>query len=544
MYFSQLIVRLTFILITAFGFFPVTVSSQHNSQPEVNVVGGTEVAPGEYPWLVALIDATISDEAFAFCGGALIDDGGDFTTTEWVLTAAHCLVDTTPTQIEVLVGQIDLSQATDSQRKAVDELIIHPFYLDDNALMNDIALVRLATPVIGITPIKIATPDDAARFAPGVTAQIAGWGNRSPQIVSDFPSVAHKAEVPLVDLATCNQRYDDTLSSMHLCAGVYPEGGFDSCQGDSGGPLMVSDGAGGLLHAGIVSFGVGCAWPYFPGVYARTAFFADWIQSQIDETAHVDIWQLPITEEAIPSSISTSAPNTPFTYTLFVVNSGLIRLTDVHVTTTLPLGVTLINDSISDGGTYSDSARTITWSLAGLDPGELLELTYQVQAPSSVISGNYRVQANSSGGPVLSNGRDPIKTFIDEPRFIVKAFAEPSVEVGTIYRVDFYIQNLGKGPNAGATALSLVVDLPPDLTATFIDDGGIQTANQIRWTMIELAPETIVHTTVFLPAGEVGDITRILNFGLYNESTAIRYASSAVQVLTVPAVRYLPLISR
>ncbi|RMD78559.1 MAG: DUF11 domain-containing protein, partial [Chloroflexi bacterium] len=440
--------------------------------------------PGEYPWLVALIDATISDEAFAFCGGALIDDGGDFTTTEWVLTAAHCLVDTTPTQIEVLVGQIDLSQATDSQRKAVDELIIHPFYLDDNALMNDIALVRLATPVIGITPIKIATPDDAARFAPGVTAQIAGWGNRSPQIVSDFPSVAHKAEVPLVDLATCNQRYDDTLSSMHLCAGVYPEGGFDSCQGDSGGPLMVSDGAGGLLHAGIVSFGVGCAWPYFPGVYARTAFFADWIQSQIDETAHVDIWQLPITEEAIPSSISTSAPNTPFTYTLFVVNSGLIRLTDVHVTTTLPLGVTLINDSISDGGTYSDSARTITWSLAGLDPGELLELTYQVQAPSSVISGNYRVQANSSGGPVLSNGRDPIKTFIDEPRFIVKAFAEPSVEVGTIYRVDFYIQNLGKGPNAGATALSLVVDLPPDLTATFIDDGGIQTANQIRWTMI------------------------------------------------------------
>ncbi len=45
---------------------PVIVSFQHNSQPEVNVVGGTEVVPGEYPWLVALIDATITDEAFAF----------------------------------------------------------------------------------------------------------------------------------------------------------------------------------------------------------------------------------------------------------------------------------------------------------------------------------------------------------------------------------------------------------------------------------------------------------------------------------------------
>ncbi|ACL23145.1 trypsin-like serine protease [Chloroflexus aggregans] len=543
MYSSRLITPLIFV-ITLLTLFPVTVSSQHDSQPEMNVVGGTEVTPGEYPWLVALIDAAITDEAFAFCGGALVDDGGDFTTTEWVLTAAHCLVDATPTQIEVLVGQIDLSQATVSQRKAVDELIIHPFYLDDNALMNDIALVRLATPVSDITPIKIATPDDAARFAPGVTAQIAGWGNRSPQIVSDFPSVAHKAEVSLVDLATCNQRYDDALSSMHLCAGAYPEGAVDSCQGDSGGPLMVPDGAGGLLHAGIVSFGVGCAWPYFPGVYARTAFFADWIQSQIDETAHVDIWQLPLTEDGIPSYISTSAPNTPFTYTLFVVNSGLIPLTDVQVTTTLPSGATLISDSISGGGTYSDSTRTITWSLAMLDPGELLELTYQVQAPSSVTSGNYQVQANSSDGPVFSTGRDPIKTWIDEPRFIIQAFSEPFVEVGTNYPVEFYIQNLGKGPNAGASALGLVVDLPPDLTATVIDDGGTQTGNQIRWTMTELPPETLVRTTVFFTAGEVGDITRISNIGLYNESTTIHYASSAVQVIVVPAVRYLPLISR
>ena len=57
-----------------------------------------------------------------------------------------------------------------------------------------------------------------------------------------------------------------------ICAG-YKEGGKDSCQGDSGGPLVSK---GQLI--GVISWGIGCAKPGFPGVYARVAAVRDWIR--------------------------------------------------------------------------------------------------------------------------------------------------------------------------------------------------------------------------------------------------------------------------
>jgi len=57
-----------------------------------------------------------------------------------------------------------------------------------------------------------------------------------------------------------------------ICAG---EGGKDSCQGDSGGPMMCErDGMNYLC--GIVSWGLGCARPNYPGVYTEVSYFHDW----------------------------------------------------------------------------------------------------------------------------------------------------------------------------------------------------------------------------------------------------------------------------
>lgn len=76
------------------------------------------------------------------------------------------------------------------------------------------------------------------------------------------------------------------MSAM-ICAA---DPGKDSCQGDSGGPLVTSENERYKLSTGhinpflsrfaligVVSFGIGCANPDFPGVYARVTAVKDWI---------------------------------------------------------------------------------------------------------------------------------------------------------------------------------------------------------------------------------------------------------------------------
>lgn len=237
------------------------------------IINGADVPAGEQPWVVGILQAAVADDYEAqFCGGTLID-------AQWVLTAAHCTFNEqeaafTPTELHILVGQRMLHNP-EGTRIAVDQIVRHPAF-DATTYRNDIALLHLATattvPVVTLAPVPAKTVGSQAQ-----QAMVVGWGVTQTGVGAD---VLQRAQVPLVDTATCRKFYGEygiTLVPNTVCAG-YEQGGIDACTGDSGGPLLLwNNRQQQWVQIGIISWGSGCAEAGVYGVYTEVAGFSTWI---------------------------------------------------------------------------------------------------------------------------------------------------------------------------------------------------------------------------------------------------------------------------
>ena len=123
---------------------------------------------------------------------------------------------------------------------------------------------------MGVAFILISTLT-SLKYCKNITYQIIG---------GSAPNNLQYVRVPAITNDQCNSAYGGGITSSMLCAGYPNVGGKDACQGDSGGPFVCNDN-GNAVIAGVVSWGIGCAHPNYPGVYARVTTVLDWVKNNM-----------------------------------------------------------------------------------------------------------------------------------------------------------------------------------------------------------------------------------------------------------------------
>ena len=260
------------------------------------IVGGNPAPDGKYPWQVRLYSNT--DDQIGFCGGSIIGD-------RWVLTAAHCLLDT-----DAVVVGYGSNDRTKTTKIDSEKVIVHPGYIAGEK--DDVALIKLKKPIPDAKPIPYVDPaQDKGLAAAGAKVTVTGWGAiwdfqafqnavdvmagrrtvSERKLLSDeelqAPLKLHEVDIEVIDPTECKAVYQSlqvpsfTVGDTEICA-TGLTGGKDSCFGDSGGPLVVAaDNARGYAQVGIVSWGPQCGNPLYPGVYTRVSSFSKWIKDNM-----------------------------------------------------------------------------------------------------------------------------------------------------------------------------------------------------------------------------------------------------------------------
>ncbi|HEX8646835.1 MAG TPA: serine protease [Thermoleophilaceae bacterium] len=236
-----------------------------------SVVGGEDAAAESWPFAAALVVRGEPAERGQFCGGSIADE-------RHVITAAHCVEGESASRIDVVAGRLRLA-GEGGHRVGVASIAVQPAY-DTDAVIHDIAVLRLAEPLAAGTPIAPAGPAEADLARAGAPVRVAGWGLVS-QSPPSGPTVLQQAGLTVFGPSRCRKAYGSLDPNTQICAGTPETGVPDSCQGDSGGPL-VADGPAGPRLVGVVSYGGDvCGDPASPGVYTRVSGESEFVSAQL-----------------------------------------------------------------------------------------------------------------------------------------------------------------------------------------------------------------------------------------------------------------------
>ncbi|MEV7093011.1 trypsin-like serine protease [Amycolatopsis sp. NPDC051045] len=197
----------------------LTITTAPAALAAPGVAHGTDVPPGQFGFVAKLAMTKIprpdGSTYSSYCTGALV-------APSWILTTGHCFHDAhrdrvsgkVPYPTMVTLGLVDEEIESGVARKATEIL---------QAKENDVALVRLDSPVTTVQPLALShTPPKT-----GQQLTLAGWGSKTGK----NPAPATRLQQGTVTIA----KVDPITLGVQ---GATPEKTTSACTYDSGAPYF------------------------------------------------------------------------------------------------------------------------------------------------------------------------------------------------------------------------------------------------------------------------------------------------------------------
>lgn len=238
-------------------------------QPKI--INGSPSKRGEFPFYAFLETKECYQPRKRYiCGGTLLNN-------EFILTAAHCVYNTT--RIEVHLGSLQRDEHEEGRQvffARQEHFFLHPEY-DAEDLMNDIALIKLPRPAIFtnlVQPVQFPTVCDVFEGM-----DLLAIGNGFQSVGGKMAEILQFTTLITTTAAECKKIYSYIDETKTFCAkGLFNE---SISKGDSGGPIVKFDKFDSIKHAlyGISSFIHISGCNEFPQGFIKLFPYIPWISA-------------------------------------------------------------------------------------------------------------------------------------------------------------------------------------------------------------------------------------------------------------------------
>ncbi|XP_071637576.1 trypsin epsilon-like isoform X2 [Temnothorax longispinosus] len=205
-----------------------------------------------------------------FCGGVII-------SRYYILTAAHCLENLESIEASTISASVGLINIRDPLAvHRIESFYIHEDYNHDGNWLNDIALLKLQSPIKYSHLVRPVILRQNETIPAGMKVVASGFGRLSSE--GETTNQLYVADIKTVDNNYCRNLYR-TMKNIYptqICANDETEE-KGSCEYDSGGPLTLDE-----ELIGITSWIYDCGDKLYPAVYTRVPSYFQWIMDNIE----------------------------------------------------------------------------------------------------------------------------------------------------------------------------------------------------------------------------------------------------------------------